>query len=147
MLKVSEKSLDQMEAQYPGIKKQILRFENTELPPCSHCGSDDTANVQVGIIGRTINIAGATSKFTLIPNGPKPGKYYCNSCKKYFGEVKESDGEISGFTLRPKDSSLQAYKDFINQIMTHMGKKDADLKSEEEWEKEWHAFWDETANK
>jgi hypothetical protein len=75
-----------------------------ELPSCPHCGSGDTASVQVGIIGRTIYIAGSTRKFKLVPNmKDKKGKYFCNDCKKYFGDEEEGGGEISGFTLRLKN--------------------------------------------
>lgn len=85
MMKVDGDTLEEMEAKYPGIKEQIFRFEKAVLSPCPHCGAEDTADVQVGIIGRTIHIGAATSKFKLIPNGPRPGKYYCNACQQYFG--------------------------------------------------------------
>ena len=85
MLKVDDETLDKMEAQHPGILEQLSRFENAQLPACALCGSDDTADVQVGIIGRTIYLAGATTKFKLIPNCPKPGTYFCNACGEYFG--------------------------------------------------------------
>lgn len=85
MLKVDQKTLYEMEQQHEGIVKSIMRFEEAELPTCSHCGSADTADVQVGIIGRTIYIAGATTKFKLVPNGSdKKGKYFCNECQKFF---------------------------------------------------------------
>lgn len=84
MLKASREVIDSMETQYPGISKTIQYFENLDIPPCPKCGSEDTAIVQVGIIGRTIYIASVTTKFALRPNGPVPGKYYCNSCSKYF---------------------------------------------------------------
>jgi len=84
MIKVDEKTLDQMENQHPGIKETILYFENAKLPSCPHCGSENTADVQCGIIGRTIYIATATTKFKLIPNPPKPGSYFCNNCKEFF---------------------------------------------------------------
>jgi hypothetical protein len=74
-----------LENRYPGITESILRFERAELPACPRCGSQDTANVQVGLIGRTIDIAAATTKFKLIPNGPKPGAYFCNACGEFFG--------------------------------------------------------------
>lgn len=76
--------LDKMERGYPGITSQIRYFEEAELPSCTHCGSNDTANVQIGIIGRTIAIAGMTRKFYLIANGPAPGKYFCRKCRQYF---------------------------------------------------------------
>ena len=85
MLKVDQETLDEMEQQHHGIIKTIMFFENAELPVCSHCGSSNTADVQVGIIGRTIYIASATSKFKLVPNVPdKKGKYFCNECGKFF---------------------------------------------------------------
>lgn len=84
MLKISIELISEMESHHLGIKEQIFRFENQKLPNCPHCGSKDIANVQVGIIGRTIYIAGATTKFHLIPNGPKPGRCFCNSCRKFF---------------------------------------------------------------
>lgn len=55
-----------------------------DLPPCPDCGSEDTASVQIGVIQRTMNIAAATTKFKLIPNGPKPGPYFCNACDRFF---------------------------------------------------------------
>jgi len=84
MLKVNKETLDQMEARYPSIRREILRFEEAKLSACPRCGSEDTADVQCGIIGRTIHIATATTKLRLIPNPPKPGAYFCNACKEYF---------------------------------------------------------------
>jgi hypothetical protein len=65
MLKVDKENLGEMEIKYPGIRETILHFEETKLPVCPRCGSDDTASVQSGIIGRTINISAATTKFKL----------------------------------------------------------------------------------
>jgi hypothetical protein len=84
MLKVDKETLGRMESNYSGIVESILRFEEIELPSCPHCGSNNTAQVQCGVIGRTINIAAATTKFKLIPNEPKPGNYFCNACKGFF---------------------------------------------------------------
>jgi len=39
MLKVDQKSLDEMERQYKGIVDTIMYFENAQLPTCSLCGS------------------------------------------------------------------------------------------------------------
>jgi hypothetical protein len=83
-IKISKKVLDGLEANYPGIKKSIASFEKARIPACSLCGSKDTAKVQCGIIGRTIHIALATTKFKLVPKLPKNGKYFCNSCEKFF---------------------------------------------------------------
>ena len=76
--------LEKLERDYPGITSSIMHFDEAELPLCARCGSDETASVQIGIIGRTIAIAGMTKKFHLIANGPRPGTYYCRKCKKYF---------------------------------------------------------------
>ena len=54
--------------------------------------SEDTADVQVGIVRRTIQIAAATTKFKLIPNNPKRGSYFCNTCKKLFDWNRNSIG-------------------------------------------------------
>lgn len=90
MLKQSFEVLISLENTYPGIVDDVLRFENADLPNCSHCGSSNTADVQIGIIGRTINICSCTTKFRLIPNGPKPGRFFCNLCGKYFTPKKYS---------------------------------------------------------
>ncbi len=84
MLTTDEKTLNQMEKQHPGIRETIRFFEEATVPACSRCGSSDTATVGCGIVGRTISIAGATTKFRLIPNGPPPGRYFCNACEKFF---------------------------------------------------------------
>jgi hypothetical protein len=85
MLKINKETLDKMESQHECIIEQIMRFENALLPSCPHCGSNDTADVQVGIIGQTIQIATATTKFKLVPNiKDRLGKYFCNECKKFF---------------------------------------------------------------
>jgi len=84
MLKINEKTLDHLEKQYPGIRKSILDREKATLPVCSRCGSHDTAVVNCGMVGRTINIAAATTKFKLVPNGPKSGDYFCNTCEQCF---------------------------------------------------------------
>lgn len=90
MLKVTPEQLDDFERRYPGLKEQILRFEAAKVPPCSTCKSFNTAEVQAGVIGRTILIATATTKFLLTPNGSTEGQYYCWECKKFFGERDRS---------------------------------------------------------
>ena len=84
MLKVNKETLNKLEGMYSGITEQIMGFENAVLPLCPDCKSDNTANVQVGVIDRTINIVGATTKIRLVANVPKPGDYFCNDCKNYF---------------------------------------------------------------
>ncbi len=83
MLKVDQATIHRWEKDYPGITEQILGFENAKLPSCPHCGAENTASVQVGIIGRIINIAAATTKILLMPN-QKPGEYVCNVCHQFF---------------------------------------------------------------
>ena len=74
-----------IEDNYPDITEQIRRFAEAELPSCPHCGSDNTASVQVGMIGRAITIAESTPKVKLVPNAKdKLGLYFCNECGKYF---------------------------------------------------------------
>ena len=66
MLKVTEEKLQEIESHYPGIIESIASFEEMELPPCSICSSGSTALVQCGVIGRTISISNATTKFKLV---------------------------------------------------------------------------------
>lgn len=74
-----------IEEQYPGIAEQIRKYAEAELPPCSHCGSTDTAAVLVGIVGRTMLIAQSTRKAALVANEKdRLGKFFCNECKKFF---------------------------------------------------------------
>jgi hypothetical protein len=84
VLKINKDALERLEGAYPGVTEQIMRFENATLPVCRHCGSEDTAEVNVGTTGRSMAIVRATSKFTFAPNGPKPGAYRCNECSKFF---------------------------------------------------------------
>jgi len=84
MRKIDNQTVMRLESQYPGIGEQIDRFETTVTPACRHCQSADTAEVQVGIIGRIIAIAGATSRIHLIPDGPKPAAYWCYPCRTYY---------------------------------------------------------------
>ena len=84
MLKFSNARLKRMDQDYPGILKQIVAFDAAELPRCPHCDDADTADVQVGVVQRAINISAATTKFKLIPNGPKQGDYFCNGCERFF---------------------------------------------------------------
>lgn len=84
MLTVNNETLRRMEEQHPGIGETILYFEEATVPACTRCGSSDTANVGCGVVGRTIYIATATTKFKLIPNSPAPGRYFCNACGEFF---------------------------------------------------------------
>lgn len=85
MIRITEDEIVRLESNYPGITEQIWSLEQADLPACPACGSTDTASVQVGIIGRTINIGAATTKIHLMLNANKDGVYYCNDCRKQFG--------------------------------------------------------------
>jgi hypothetical protein len=65
-------------------QEQYRRFMQMEVPPCTRCGTSNTASVQVGVVGITIRLAATCSKFKLIANGPKPGDWFCNSCNRFF---------------------------------------------------------------
>ena len=84
MLKINPAQLAKLEGQYPGISATVQYFEAMNLRQCPACHSADTASVQVGIIGMTISLCTATTKFKLIPNCPKPGNFFCNACANYF---------------------------------------------------------------
>ena len=86
-MKVTDDDLCRMESNYPGIREQIVRFESAVLPLCPSCGSTDTADVQCGIIGRTISIASATTKMHLVSTRANRDAYFCNSCRGYFGTL------------------------------------------------------------
>ena len=89
MLKQSTTQLVKLEADYPGITQSILKFDNSILPHCPSCRSENTAHVEVGCVGRSIAIAAATTKVKLIPNRATPGNHYCNSCTTFF--LKETE--------------------------------------------------------
>ena len=84
MLNINKETQEQLEHKYPGIRKSIQAREEGILPKCALCGSENTASVGCGLIGKTITLAAATTKFKLIANGPAPGKCYCNTCNKFF---------------------------------------------------------------
>jgi len=69
-----------IEETYPGVSEQIERYKNTKLPTCPHCGSDDTAIVRAGLIGKLITFAASTRKIKLVLNKTaEMGDYYCNT--------------------------------------------------------------------
>ena len=84
MLRVGPAELEIMEQNYPGIKDQIISREELELPSCANCGSANTASVSVGLVGRSMSIAAATTRMKLISNGPSPGRYFCNDCNEFW---------------------------------------------------------------
>ena len=88
MLRIDEKTIAHVERQYSGFKEVLLRFESATLPAYPHCGSANTASVQVGLVGITINLAAATTKFKLVPNGPKPGNFFAICAMKFLPSNK-----------------------------------------------------------
>lgn len=84
MLLIDSSDLERLERQYPGIAASVRYSEEALLPPCCDCGGTDTARVAVGLVGRTIAIAAATTRFILVTNEPIPGRYFCNRCGAFF---------------------------------------------------------------
>jgi hypothetical protein len=72
-------------------QRKLKEFTEFEVPPCPRCGAANTASVQVGVIWVTIMLAATCPKFKLIPNGPKPGNWFCNSCSRFFDVAYEGD--------------------------------------------------------
>lgn len=84
MFKRSREELEMCDRDYPGVLEYAEGLEAAEFPNCPLCDSEDTAKVNVGVIGRTILLCTMTTRFHLIPNGPKVGAFFCNSCRTYF---------------------------------------------------------------
>ena len=85
MIKLDQETLVLMDSNYQGFLAHLPRLEGKDIPPCSSCGLNDTAVVQCGVVGRTINLAAATAKFHLLRNQNGERPYFCNSCREYFG--------------------------------------------------------------
>lgn len=85
MIQMSFAQLRRAERQHPGILKTIRNIEEIAVPDCPSCGSHRVATVGVGIVGRSILLAGATDRFPLIPNGPVPASFWCRGCRSFFG--------------------------------------------------------------
>jgi hypothetical protein len=47
--------------------------------------------VQVGVVWVTIQLAATCPKVKLIPNGPKPGNWFCKSCSHFFDAPVEPE--------------------------------------------------------
>ena len=93
MLRYSEKQLQRVETNYPGVRESIEHYEAKDIPVCPSCSSDYTAVIQVGLIGRTMAIAGGTTKFKLIPYRREPKwkrKYFCRTCEETFDSAEET---------------------------------------------------------
>jgi transposase-like protein len=83
MLKVSKARIRAAEERYPGFKDTLDYYEAQSLPSCPLCGSAETAKTATGVIGRTMELAAATTKIRLVPNGPHAA-FYCETCDKLF---------------------------------------------------------------
>ena len=83
-MKIDKATIEKLERRYPGISETIEHYERAPIPPCPSCKSDDTAKVSMGVVGRSVNVAGATTKMKLLSNGPAPGTYFCNRCEQFF---------------------------------------------------------------
>ena len=86
-LKVDKAWIRAAERMYAGFRQELDDAESSDIPPCPACGSTNTARVAAGVIGRTIHLAAATTKFKLVPNR-KRADFYCNACDRYFGASK-----------------------------------------------------------
>jgi hypothetical protein len=104
MLTIKPEKIARLEKTYPGIARTLDYFETMTIPRCPKCRSVDTALVQVGIVGRSVNLACATTKFHLLANGGGEPMYFCNKCRKYFGPPRRphSIGQKSAKPSRKK---------------------------------------------
>ena len=84
MLKIDRDTLEHLEEQSPGIRDSIRVLEARSLPSCPRCGSEDTASVACGVVGRTMALAAVATRFKLVANGPTPGNYFGNACGDFF---------------------------------------------------------------
>jgi len=84
MITIDEETIAKAELQYPGFRESLLRFDAKIIPPCPSCKSEDTASVTVGVVGRSIAFAVATSKLKLVPNRRGKEDLYCNNCNTFF---------------------------------------------------------------
>jgi hypothetical protein len=83
MIKVDESFIRGVEERYPGFRETLEYYESLRVPRCAACGSDATAKVVSGLIGRTMHLAAATTKVKLLPNG-RPTDFFCTACDRVF---------------------------------------------------------------
>jgi hypothetical protein len=114
MLRVDQDKLAYTEAIYPAITATIRYFEAANLPACPRCQSTDTAAVQCGVIGRTIHLAFATTKFHLCANAPI-ARHFCNSCDAV---------DYRKFYSRLHNAMIRVYDKPGNVMETHEHKGD-----------------------
>ncbi|MCC6245562.1 MAG: hypothetical protein IT353_22215 [Gemmatimonadaceae bacterium] len=84
MVKINDEWIRQAEIAYPGFRKTLNRYESMCLPGCPACQSTHTASVQMGIVGRSISLAAATTRIKLVTNPPVSGQFFCNDCETFF---------------------------------------------------------------
>jgi pyruvate/2-oxoacid:ferredoxin oxidoreductase beta subunit len=91
MLKVSKAWIRAAEQRHPGFTDTLDYYEALALPLCPLCGSTATATAITGVIGRTMELAAATTKIRLVPNGPHTA-FYCETCGKFFDAATTTAG-------------------------------------------------------
>lgn len=91
-LLVDESWIDEAERSYPGFRKDLAYAESRDIPLCTACGSANTARVGGGLIGRTMHLAAATTKFKLVPNN-RLGDVYCNACDRFFDAPSDASSQ------------------------------------------------------
>ncbi len=55
--------------------------------------------------------------------------------------MSTTDKEPKRFYSRPRDQSLQAYRDFILDMLAVLNPEAKDEMTEEEWRQAWQQFW------
>ncbi len=55
--------------------------------------------------------------------------------------MSTTDKEPKRFYGRPRDESLQAYKDFILEMLAALNPEAKDEMTDEEWRQAWQQFW------
>ena len=85
MVKVNEQWIRAVEQVCPGFRATLNYYESLALPPCPKCGSLNSAIVSAGLVGFSIHLAAATTKFKLLPNG-HPADFHCADCGDFFNE-------------------------------------------------------------
>lgn len=106
MLKVNEEWILAAEEKDPGFRKTLDYYEALNLPPCPTCGSIQTAKVSTGLVGRSINLAAATTKIMLVPNG-HPAGFHCGDCDHFFqvkSDIERAEEQLRKAMLEPGDT-------------------------------------------
>lgn len=87
MLKLPSASLSELEKQYLGIQAQIEAMEGTPSSSCPRCGREDAARITIGLVGRTLALAAATTRCHLLPSGTDESQgmtWFCRHCQETY---------------------------------------------------------------